>query len=46
MFKPIWDKLDELKAVVFIHPASVDIKPKLTGNLPQPTIDYPQQTTR
>jgi len=46
-FRPIWNKLNELNAIVFIHPASVDIKPKhIAGSLPQPSIDYPIQTTR
>ncbi|KAL8276668.1 hypothetical protein RQP46_010936 [Phenoliferia psychrophenolica] len=45
-FQRVWDKLDELKAIVFIHPASVDIKPgRIAGKLPQPTIDYPHQAS-
>ncbi|ORX46994.1 hypothetical protein DM01DRAFT_320406 [Hesseltinella vesiculosa] len=46
-FKPIWEKLNYYKAIVFIHPASVDIKPKfIAGCLPQPLIDYPHNTMR
>lgn len=68
IFQPIWDKLDALKAVVFIHPAAVNMlvstvltltsfntdvvryvyrKPnQIASWLPQPFVDYPQQTTR
>ncbi|KAF8592289.1 hypothetical protein K439DRAFT_398575 [Ramaria rubella] len=47
LFKPIWDKLDVLGAVVFIHPAAVNIVPhQVAPIVSQPIIDYPQQTTR
>ena len=44
-FKPIWNKLNELKTVVFIHPSEA---PTTIVNryLPQPLIDYPHETTR
>jgi predicted TIM-barrel fold metal-dependent hydrolase len=44
-FKPIWEKLNQLKTVVFIHPSEA---PTTIVNqyLPQPLIDYPQETTR
>lgn len=45
-FAPIWDKLDSYSAVVFVHPSSVDLAPKLIADMPQPIIDYPQATTR
>jgi len=46
-FKPIWDKLDELKAVVFIHPTSIDISPKyIAGNVSQAVVDFTFGTTR
>jgi hypothetical protein len=44
-FQPIWPKLNELKAVVFIHPS----QPPTTivdRYLPPPLIDFPQETTR
>lgn len=47
MFKPIWDKLDSYGALAFMHPGIMDVKPFFIGGfLPQPIIDYPQQTTR
>jgi len=47
LFKPIWDKLDALGAVVFIHPSSVKIFPdQIASILPQPIVDYPQETNR
>jgi predicted TIM-barrel fold metal-dependent hydrolase len=47
MFKPIWEKLESVGALAFMHPTTVEIKPYLiSGFLPQPIIDYPQQTTR
>ena len=44
-FQPIWASLNKLKAVVFIHPSET---PTTTVNcyMPQPLIDYPQETTR
>ncbi|BGP13464.1 hypothetical protein JCM10213_001788 [Rhodosporidiobolus nylandii] len=46
-FRPIWDELNKRETIVFVHPASVEIAPKcIAGNLPQPMVDYPQQTTR
>lgn len=47
MFQPIWDKLEILGALAFMHPGIAAIEPFLIGDfLPQPVIDYPQQTTR
>lgn len=46
-FAPIWEKLNTYKALVFMHPGLMDVKPMFAaGFLPQPIIDYPQQTTR
>lgn len=47
MFKPIWDKLEDVGALAFMHPGVADIKPFFIADfLPQPVVDYPQQTTR
>ena len=47
MFKPIWDRLESLGALAFMHPGVTAVKPFLISDfLPQPIIDYPQQTTR
>ncbi|KAB8264236.1 hypothetical protein BDV32DRAFT_135559 [Aspergillus pseudonomiae] len=46
-FDPIWERLNMYKALVFMHPGVMDVKPAfVAGVLPQPIIDYPQQTTR
>ncbi|KII86655.1 hypothetical protein PLICRDRAFT_163877 [Plicaturopsis crispa FD-325 SS-3] len=46
-FQPIWDKLNDFNAIVFVHPTSLDIAPALIGSsVPQPVFDYPQATTR
>ena len=46
-FLPIWKKLQAYKALVFLHPGVLDVKPKFIGNgIPQPIIDYPLATTR
>jgi predicted TIM-barrel fold metal-dependent hydrolase len=44
-FQPIWAKLNEIKTVVFIHPSEA---PTTIVNhyLPQPIVEYPQETTR
>lgn len=45
-FQPIWEKLESYKALVFMHPGVMAVTPRLIGRfLPQPIIDYPQQTT-
>ena len=47
MFKPIWDRLEQLKALTFMHPGVMVVKPLYIGGfLPQPIVDFPQQTTR
>ncbi|KAF9030130.1 amidohydrolase 2 [Hymenopellis radicata] len=47
MFVPIWDRLNALGAIVFIHPTISDIKPPLiAGKLQQFVADFPHQTTR
>lgn len=44
--EPIWAELNKRKCVVFIHPTHpVDTNPVNT-KLPQPSIDYPHETTR
>ncbi|KAL2835456.1 hypothetical protein BJY01DRAFT_238830 [Aspergillus pseudoustus] len=46
-FDPIWEKLNEYKALAFMHPGVMDVNPMfVAGFLPQPIVDYPQQTTR
>ena len=45
MFKPIWEKLNSLSAVVFIHP-NESPSPIISKALPQSVIDYPHETTR
>lgn len=46
-FKPIWAALQQHKALVHLHPTSVEITPRFIGGfLPQPIVDYPQDTTR
>lgn len=46
MFTPIWEELDKRRAVVFIHPTHpVDLN-WINPVLPQPAIDYPQETTK
>lgn len=46
-FDPIWERLNTYKALVFMHPGVMDVNPLfLAGFLPQPVVDYPQQTTR
>lgn len=48
-FKPLWEKLQKYKALIFIHPTILDVEPKFIGGdpgLPQPILDYPLATTR
>ncbi|CAN8102228.1 unnamed protein product [Discula destructiva] len=46
-FKPIWAKLQEHKALVHLHPTDSELKPGFIGGfLPQPIVDFPQNTTR
>ncbi|CAI7672009.1 unnamed protein product [Penicillium palitans] len=46
MFTPIWAELDKRKAVTFIHPTHPVDLARVNPLLPQPSIDYPQETTR
>ncbi|KAF5968046.1 2-amino-3-carboxymuconate-6-semialdehyde decarboxylase [Fusarium coicis] len=47
LFLPIWQKLQDYKALVFVHPDSLSIGPKfIAGGLPQPIVDFPLATTR
>ena len=43
-FAPVWDELERRQAVVFMHPGVPELKP-LPG-VPQPTVDFPMDTTR
>jgi predicted TIM-barrel fold metal-dependent hydrolase len=46
-FAPIWDRLQQYKALVFLHPGVLTVEPKfVASSLPQPIIDYPIATTR
>src|SRR4051794_29704496 len=46
VFAPIWNELDKRKAVVFIHPTHPVDLARVNVLLPQPSIDYPQETSR
>ncbi|KAF5987956.1 2-amino-3-carboxymuconate-6-semialdehyde decarboxylase [Fusarium bulbicola] len=47
LFLPIWQKLQDYKALVFLHPDSLSVGPRfIAGGLPQPIIDFPLATTR
>ncbi len=43
-FDPVWAELNKRKAVIFIHPGIPELKP-LEG-VPQPTVDFPMDSTR
>jgi predicted TIM-barrel fold metal-dependent hydrolase len=45
LFSPIWDKLESLNAIVFIHPTG-SVVPAVSSCAPQPLFDFPQETTR
>ncbi|PWN86763.1 amidohydrolase 2 [Acaromyces ingoldii] len=46
-FKPIWDALNEERALVLLHPTDMVLKPtQISDFLPQPVVDFPQATTR
>ncbi|CVK98726.1 uncharacterized protein FPRN_04034 [Fusarium proliferatum] len=47
LFLPIWQKLQDYKALIFIHPDSLWVGLKfIAGGLPQPIVDFPLATTR
>ncbi|HHD7495691.1 TPA: amidohydrolase family protein [Klebsiella oxytoca] len=43
-YNPLWEALDALSAVVFIHPAKPPMD--MIPGLPGPLVDYPMDTTR
>ena len=45
-FKPIWEECNRRSAVVFIHPTHPVDTHLISEYLPQPTLDYPHETTR
>ncbi len=46
-FAPVWDRLQQYKALVFLHPGVLAVEPQfVASSLPQPIIDYPIATTR
>ncbi|KAJ2963641.1 hypothetical protein NQZ79_g1468 [Umbelopsis isabellina] len=45
LYHPIWEKLDAMKAVVFVHPTNSGV-PQVNKFAAQPIFDYPQETTR
>ena len=46
-FTPIWDRLQQYKALIFLHPGVLAVEPRfVASSLPQPIIDYPIATTR
>lgn len=46
-FAPVWAALQRHKALVHMHPTTVDVAPRFIGGfLPQPIVDFPQDTTR
>ncbi|EKD14966.1 amidohydrolase 2 [Drepanopeziza brunnea f. sp. 'multigermtubi' MB_m1] len=46
-YAPIWARLQKYKALIFIHPAGLDVVPQLIGpGLPQYVIDFLWTTTR
>lgn len=47
-FKPIWKRLNEKKALIFLHPTAIPgVEPeRIAGGLPSPIVDFPLATTR
>lgn len=46
-FRPIWARLQRHGALVHMHPTNVETKARFIGGfLPQPIVDFPQDTTR
>jgi 6-methylsalicylate decarboxylase len=48
LFEPIWERLNEYKALVFLHPTLLPgVQPEyINGGLPGPIVDFPLATTR
>lgn len=44
--EPIWKELNRRKAVVFVHPTHPVDLGRINSKLPQPSVDYPHETTR
>lgn len=46
-FSIIWERLNQFKALIFLHPSVLYVTPQFLANgLPQPIVDYPLATTR
>lgn len=46
-FRPIWEKLDEMGAIVQVHPTQVQVTPRyIASEVAQPILDYTLATTR
>jgi len=46
-FAPIWQRLNDYHALVFVHPTSLPGEPgSIAGALPDPIVDFPLATTR
>jgi predicted TIM-barrel fold metal-dependent hydrolase len=45
-FAPVFEELNRRKAVVYFHPAAPECCQKLIPYVPQPTVEYPHDTTR
>ncbi|KAK4220695.1 hypothetical protein QBC38DRAFT_462308 [Podospora fimiseda] len=45
-FRPIWQKLQQYKALVLLHPTLFNVTPPRAGGLPPYFIDFPLATTR
>ncbi|KAF6805299.1 amidohydrolase 2 [Colletotrichum musicola] len=46
-FKPIWEKLQTYKALLFTHPTLLEVRPRhIAGGFPQAIVEYPLSTTR